>query len=260
MSHSVTLQPLSDRVVNAEHEADGDVGVRCTVLLGDRYTVVFDTLYSRQDMREGGALAEKRRRPIIVVNSHADDDHAWGNAAFPLAPIVAHRLCRERFTGGDELTSQLRLRRQENPAEFGDVQLVPPDVTFDTVLNIDVGGFTIALHHLPGHKRDCLVGHLPELGILLGGDTVETPIPLLVDGPLRAWSADLRAWAARDDVTTVIASHGPIAGRELLLQNADYLDSLAAGRSDGWAPGAGVPDFYLEAHRRNVARAAEITT
>jgi glyoxylase-like metal-dependent hydrolase (beta-lactamase superfamily II) len=259
LNHRVTLQPLSDRVVNAEHEADGDVGVRCTVLLGDRYTIVFDTLYSRTDMREVVALVEKRRRPVIVVNSHADDDHAWGNAAFPLAPIIGHRFCRERFLAGDELSSQLRLRRQENPEEFGDVELVPPDLTFDTALSLDAGGFTVELRHLPGHKRDCLVAHLPELGILLGGDTVETPIPLLVDGPLQAWSGSLRAWANRKDVKTVVASHGPIAGPELLLRNADYLDSLAAGRSDGWAPDPGTPDFYTDAHRRNVARAAELT-
>ena len=259
MNHRVTLQPLSDRVVNAEHEVDGEVGVRCTVLLGDRYTIVFDTLYSQRDMREVGTLVEKRRRPVIVVNSHADDDHAWGNAAFPLAPIIGHRLCRERFVVGDELTSQLLRRRQENPEEFGDVELRPPDVTFDTALSLDAGGFAVELHHLPGHKRDCIVAHLPELGILLGGDTVETPIPLLVDGPLLAWADSLRAWASRDDVNTVVASHGPISDSGLLLRNADYLESLAAGRSDGWVPAPGTPDFYEEAHRRNVARASEVT-
>jgi glyoxylase-like metal-dependent hydrolase (beta-lactamase superfamily II) len=259
VTHRVTLHRLSDQVVNAEHETDGEPGVRCTVILGDRYTIVFDTLYSQRDMREVCTLVEERRRPVIVVNSHADDDHAWGNAAFPLAPIIAHDLCRDRFVG-DELFSQLRHRQQENPDEFAGVELVPPDITFRTTLALDAGGFSVVLHHLPGHKRDCLVAHLPELGVLLGGDTVESPIPLLVDGPLRGWADSLRAWAGRSDVETVVPSHGPVSGPELLVRNADYLDSLAAGRSDGWRPGDDTLAFYAEAHDRNVARGAELTS
>ena len=176
MKHRVTLHHLSDRVVNAEHETSGEPGVRCTVLLGERFTIVFDTLYSQRDMRQVCALVEERRRPVLVINSHADDDHAWGNGAFPLAPIIGHDLCRQRFVVGHELASQLEQRQEENPEEFEHVELIAPDITFSSTLTVDAGGFTVVLHHLPGHKGDCLVAHLPELGFLLGGDTVESPI------------------------------------------------------------------------------------
>lgn len=258
MKHRVTLHHHSDQVVIAEHETSGEPGVRCTILLGERYTIVFDTLYSQRDMREVCALVEARRRPVLVINSHADDDHAWGNAAFPLAPIIGHILCRERFVVGHELTSQLRHRTEENPEEFENVELIAPDITFSSTLAVDAGGFTVVLHHLPGHKKDCLVAHIPELGILLGGDAVESPIPLLVDGPLLAWADSLRTWGERPDVKTVVPSHGPVSGPELLIQNSTYLSTLAAGRADGWAPAPDTPDFYAEAHLRNVAKAAEL--
>jgi len=258
VSHRITLRPISDLVVNVEHEAPDEPMVRCTILLGNRYTVVFDTLYSQRDMEAVCEVVERQRRPVLVINSHADDDHAWGNAAFPLAPIVAHEFCRERFLNGDELKVQLRTRQKENPEEFASVVLVAPDITFSTSLAIDAGGFTVSLHHLPGHKRDCLVAHIPELGVLLGGDTVETPIPLLVDGPLIEWGANLQRWADHKDVKTVIPSHGPVSGPELPARNAAYLKSLASGRDDGWKPSSDTLDFYREAHRRNVARAREL--
>src|SRR4029077_17672336 len=115
------MRSLSDVVINVEHEAPGEPNVRCTILLGTRYTVVFDTLYSQRDMQDVCGVVERQRRPVIVINSHADAAHAWGNAAFPLAPIVAHKSCRERFVLGHELTAQLRMRQKENPEEFAAV-------------------------------------------------------------------------------------------------------------------------------------------
>jgi glyoxylase-like metal-dependent hydrolase (beta-lactamase superfamily II) len=257
MQHTVTLTTLSDLVVNAERGAPGEPNVRSTVLLGDRYTIVFDTLYSPRDMTEVCALVEERRRPLIVINSHADEDHAWGNGAFPLAPIVGHQQCRERFLDPDDVAARLRRRLPENPEEFGSVVLRAPDITFTESLSLDAGGFTVELHHLPGHKRDCLIAHVPQHRLLLGGDCVEDPLPLLEDGPLHAWSSALRTWATRPDVETVIPSHGPVSGPDLLIRNADYLESLA-GRTDTWQAGPGEPRFYVEAHTRNRLRAAEL--
>jgi glyoxylase-like metal-dependent hydrolase (beta-lactamase superfamily II) len=258
VSQPVALRPLADWVVNVERDAPGEPGVRSTVLLGERYTVVFDTLYSPRDMAPVSELADRRRRPVLVVNSHADYDHVWGNGAFPLASIVGHEACRERFLDDGDVAATLRRLLPESPEEYSLVVLRPPDVTFSERLAIDAGGFSIVLHHLPGHKRDCIVAHVPEHGLLLGGDTIEDPIPLLDDGPLGAWSAALRAWAARTDVHTVIPSHGPVSGTELLVRNADYLDSLRDGPA-GWEPPPDAAPFYERAHARNVRRAADLT-
>jgi glyoxylase-like metal-dependent hydrolase (beta-lactamase superfamily II) len=259
VSHEVVQEPLTDVLINFRHRAAGDVDVRASVLLGDRWTIVFDTLYSPRDLPQLCDLAERRGRPVVVVNSHADDDHAWGNSAFPLAVVVGHHECRERFLDVDDLQAQLDRRRAADPEEFGPVVLRPPDVTFDETMTIHAGGFTVVLVHLPGHKRDCIVAHVPELGLFLGGDTIEDPFPLLVDGPRLRWASNLRSWAARKDVKTVVPSHGPITDTTLLLRNAAYLESLLdpdpASRLE---PPAGSPEFYIGAHDRNLTRAAQL--
>lgn len=251
----VTLTQLSDILYSAERGAAGEPGVRALILLGDRYTIVFDTLYSPRDMALPLDLAGRRRRPLLVVNSHADYDHAWGNAAFPGVPIIGHTLCRERLLSEGAMLLE---KQREDPAEYATARLCPPDITFHESLSIDAGGFTVSLHYLPGHMRDCIVAHIPEHGMLLAGDCAEVPIPLLGDGPLDAWIAALRSWAEHSGVRTVIPSHGAISGPELLTRNAEYLESLATGRAGDWQPDPGAPAFYREAHIRNVERAVAL--
>jgi glyoxylase-like metal-dependent hydrolase (beta-lactamase superfamily II) len=252
MNRFTQLSPMLHAV---ERWKDGALDVRGLVLTGDRYTIVFDTLYSPRDMAAVLDLAAQRRRPVLVIDSHADYDHAWGNGAFPNASIVGHIACRERLVAEGP---QLDEKRREDPDEYATSRLIPPDIVFDHTLSIDAGGFTVVLHHLPGHTRDCLVAHVPEQRLLLTGDTAELPFPLLGDGPIDDWIAALERWAADPRVETVIPAHGPVSGTELLRANARYLATLAEGRDDGWTPGEDAPEFYRRMHPRNVARAAEL--
>ena len=101
--------------------------------------------------------------------------------------------------------------------------MVPPTITFADSLAIDLGGVTVELSHLPGHTEDCLVAFVPEWGVLLAGDTVETPFPLLDETlPVQPWIDRLAEWAGRADVETVIPCHGEIGGRELIEGNIAY--------------------------------------
>ncbi|HEV2953858.1 MAG TPA: MBL fold metallo-hydrolase [Candidatus Dormibacteraeota bacterium] len=256
--YPVTLTPFSDTLINAERCADGDPYVRSTLLLGDRLTIVFDTLYCPADMDSTLEIARARERPVVVINSHADYDHVWGNGAFPDSVIVGHGLTRKRFLDKGDVAATLARKLPESCEEYGTVVLRPPEITFIDELTIEAGGFSVVLHHLPGHRADCIVAHIPQAGILLAADTAEDPIPVVVDGPLRTWSTDLRHWARRHDAHTIIPSHGPISGPELLVRNADYLDSLIEGRSDGWEAGPDTLPFYSQVHLGNVARAAEL--
>ena len=52
-------------------------------------------------------------------------------------------------------------------------------MTFNSRLFLDLGGVTLELRHLPGHTSDCIVGWIPEWGVLLGGDAIETPLPVV---------------------------------------------------------------------------------
>ncbi len=254
MTPDVDVTRLDEGVYIASRSlGGGEPDVRAALFVGARRAVVVDTLARPEDMAPLIDLIAARGLPVVVVNTHADWDHAWGNAAFSAAPIVGHQLCRTRLLGERE-RAVLARKRAEDDLFYANVQLLPPDVTFETTLRLDLGGLTVELHHAPGHQPDCLVAYVPERRLLYAGDCAEDPFPLLNSGPREGWIQALRAWSARD-LDTVVPSHGRIGGVELLKANADYL----AGLDHDEPPPVGTPDFYLEAHTSNQAVARRLS-
>jgi glyoxylase-like metal-dependent hydrolase (beta-lactamase superfamily II) len=225
-----------------------DFDVRAAVLVGDARAVVFDSLAHPTQMADVAALVGGR--PVTVVYSHADWDHAWGTGGLErVDEVVAHEAAAHRFR--TDVPEELARRRAATPHEWDDVRLVPPSRTFEAMLTLDLGGATLELHALPGHTPDCLVGWVPEWGVLLAGDTVETPLPVVNDGAaVGAWVARLRAWTVAAGVTTVVPSHGRLGGIELLDRTAAYLEGLTTGAAP---PEGTLSAFYEETHRRNLS-------
>ena len=203
----------------------------------ERYVVLIDTLDTPAAAE--AALAHLRAplasgRRLLVVNTHADWDHAWGNAAFAgpdaawPAPIIGHRLCRERLRSAAARDELARMQAAE-PARFGAVALVPPTIAFDGDLTIDGGDLTLELLPTPGHQPDHVAVWLPELRLLLPGDAAEDPFPSVADAAgLPALRASLARLAALEPAT-VLACHAP--GRTdpgLLAANIAYFDALEA--------------------------------
>lgn len=257
MADEVQITQVQDGIYLAERslgeQGSEATGVRAALLLGERRAAVIDTLLCVEDMAPFLALIAAHGRPVVVVNTHADWDHCWGNAAFPGAPIVGHRLCRERILNPD--TARMEEVRATQPARFVNAPLLAPDVTFETVLALDLGGLTLELHHLPGHTPDCLMSYVPERSFLYAGDCAEDPFPLLNSGPLDGWIAGLRGWAERD-IATVVPAHGRISGVELLRANAEYLERL---RGEAPLP-AHTPASYVESHAENVQAARRLAS
>lgn len=227
----------------------GDFEVRAVLIAGEARVVVWDSLSHPDDMRL--FLPMIGDRELVVIYSHADWDHVWGTAGLPCDRMtpVGHVLCAERFD--TDVPLALAEKMAEDPARWAAVQLVPPAVTFDRQYRVSLGSTTLHLHHLPGHTADSIAGFLPERGVLLLGDAVETPLPLVPEGcDLNRWIEELLRWQAEPRVRTVIPSHGPIGGREILARNIDYLQALLAGREIS-VPDA-LDDFYREAHLANV--------
>lgn len=248
--NEVTLRELTPAIWLAERPLDADVTVCAAVVFGETVSAVVDTLIRPEDMMPVREMLAERGRPILVVNTHADWDHTWGNAAFPDTPIIAHRLCRAVMLTEGQRT--LEEKRATEPKRFRGVTIVPPTITFSAFMDIDLGGLTLSIHHLPGHTADEAVVHIPEASVLLAGDAAEWPIPTTDDGPLRSWADTLRQWALRGDVHTVVPSHGPVSDAQLLRDNAQYLDALVTDPAVRWEPPAVMP-FYQEAHRKNAA-------
>ena len=231
--------------------ATRDFEVRAVALLGSSRILVFDTLLHPSDMHPFADLAEGRE--VVTVYTHADWDHVWGTAGLPGrgGEVVAHEACAERFAV--EVPATLEQRRSEEPGVWDDVELVVPTTLFETSLALGLAPWTVELHHCPGHTRDSVVAWIPEAGVLLCGDAVEDPWPLSEEGlALDPWIASLERWLCEPALSTVIPSHGPISGRELLERNIDYLTALRDGRD--YPVPVGVDPFYVEHYERDRQR------
>lgn len=231
--------------------------VRGALIVGEQRVLIWDTLSHPRDMAavceflENEGLSE---RQLMVVYSHADWDHVWGTGGLPAdISIIAHALSGTRFE--NDVPLYLAEVRRKTPGRWDDVTLVPPTIIFDDDLTVDLGGVTVELSHLPGHTEDCLVAFIPEWGVLLGGDTVETPFPLLDESlPVQPWIDRLAGWAERMDVGMVIPCHGEIGGRELIEDNIAYLSGLLNGSAQ--AQTGNDDAFYETSHIENVRKVA----
>jgi glyoxylase-like metal-dependent hydrolase (beta-lactamase superfamily II) len=202
-----------------------------------RYVVLVDTLINPATAAKAVAFAQPYLhdgRQLLVVNTHADFDHAWGNqlfagpgAPYP-APILASRLCAERFHNG-EVAQKLVEMQQTHPAIFAEVVPTPPTLTFDDKLIIDGGDLTIQLLPTPGHTEDHIALYLPEIRTLLAADAAEVPFPLAnsaADLPvMRASIAQLAAL----NPAVALYCHAPVTiGPQLLHDNITYFDRIEA--------------------------------
>ena len=226
-----------------------DYAVRSFVIIGSKRAVVFDSLTQPRDLFALKDLLAGRA--FHIVYSHGDWDHVWGTGGlgeFSLA-ITAHSECLQRFN--DDIPRALRQKQLAEPGTWDKVHLMPPDITFSSRLDLDLGDVTLELHHLPGHTRDSIVGWIPDWGILLGGDSIETPLPVVNSARLVAgWLAWLEEWAARPELTRAVPSHGSVSGRESLDETIKYLRALQ-GDQEFDLP-ASMEDFYRETHQKNL--------
>ena len=69
----------------------------------ERLLVVVDTLSTPADARRlrAAIAADVAGRTLLVVDTHADYDHAWGNSVFADVPIIGHARCGERLPGAE---------------------------------------------------------------------------------------------------------------------------------------------------------------
>lgn len=206
----------------------GDL-VRSHLIYTKNFTVVYDTLLGPLS---GGFLAKRaaaRGKSVLVVDSHSDWDHYWGNQCFN-GPILGLQLTAERILG-DFGRAELAKKTGEH-ASYGAVKLVAPNVRLSGETVLDGGDLTLQLLHTPGHRPDHLALYIPEIRTLLAGDAVETPFALLdEDSPARDLES-MQQTLARFlslDVDWLLCNHAPPqAGKGLVQANLEFYRQLVS--------------------------------
>jgi glyoxylase-like metal-dependent hydrolase (beta-lactamase superfamily II) len=202
------------------------------IITTQRYVVIVDTMINAVTGRKLLEVAREKLgngRQLLVVNTHADYDHCWGNMVFVEeypAPIVGSKLSVPIFEQ-PEVQEALKQRQEREPDIFDEVVFVPPTVQVDGRLLIDGGDLTLELFPTPGHTIDHYSLFIPEINTLLAADAAEVPYPMArtVDG-LPAMRQSLAKLAAMN-AETVLYCHAPVTiGPQLLRDNKVYFDKL----------------------------------
>lgn len=230
--------------------------------------VLIDTLYDEALTRRMlGALHAVHRGPIeTVVNTHANGDHCWGNAAVSGARIVSSRSTAEEMPelhpklmhtlvrasraarssrllhGLLSLGARLgvpRLRSLLDAApfivehfgvfDFGHVRLRVPDETFDGALTLELEGRRVELIELgPAHTRGDVIAFVPDARVVFTGDLLFAGShPVAWEGPIEGWIAACDRILALE-VDVIVAGHGPISTKRDIEETKLYWSELLA--------------------------------
>ncbi len=183
----VKLNRLSEHIYALPPDPATDRPILGAVV-GGRATLVVDAGNSPAHARLllSGLAQVTSAPPQYVVLTHWHWDHVFGASAFA-APIFAHgetsrkveELARldwsdaaldQRVAEGTEIAFCRDMFKAEWPDRAG-LHIRPPDVSFDSWLEFDLGGATCRAQHVGGdHSADSSVVYVPEDEVLFLGD------------------------------------------------------------------------------------------
>ncbi|GAC1405239.1 MAG: fumarylacetoacetate hydrolase family protein [Mycobacterium sp.] len=222
------LHSVADRVW-AWTLPDGGYGwSNAGLIAGEGESLLVDTLFDRQLTQE---MLDAMRSVIdaapitSALITHSNGDHTHGNqlldptvrviAATGTAAEIAHDMAPEMLAMvqnadlGPIATPYLRDRFC--PFDFSGITVRNADVTFDDVMDLEVGGRAVSLLNLgPAHTAADSVVHVLDAGVLFAGDLLFIGCtPIVWAGPISGWIAACDAMIALD-APIVVPGHGPI--------------------------------------------------
>jgi glyoxylase-like metal-dependent hydrolase (beta-lactamase superfamily II) len=207
------------------------------LVVGDGASLLVDTLF---DLRLTQAMLDSmapitRVAPIdVLVNTHANGDHCYGNQLLDGAAIIASAATAREMT---EVPPAMMAALNAAPGEvgalfagfFGDfqfdgIELRLPTRTFEGRLEVSVGGRVVELIEVgPAHTAGDTLVYAAEARTIYTGDI------LFIGGTPIVWAGPLSNWVAACDlilgmdVDTVVPGHGPITDKSGVAEVRDYL-------------------------------------
>ena len=212
------------------------------VVLGRAAALVIDTRATYGQAREIIAdLRSLTSDPVtVVVDTHGHFDHAFGNALFRPATIWGHERCvafMERTAEARKPT--IEAETPELAGQLAEVEVDPPDRTFESEAAVEVGGREVSLRFLGrGHTDHDVVISVPGTDVVFAGDLLENgAVPFYGDAYPIDW-ATTAAHLARlvdPDRGVVVPGHGDHAGWAFADAQAASIAALATLGARVWA-------------------------
>jgi len=112
-------------------------------------------------------------------------------------------------------------------AEFRDLKVRLPDITFDHELDLELGGREVQLKFLGrGNTVGDVIAYLPKEKIVITGDLVDSPVPFLYGGFPIEQIATLKRMEALDFDTLVPGHGGVLKGKGYVRQEIALIEAV----------------------------------
>lgn len=200
------------------------------------------------------------RAPLaMLVNTHADGDHFWGNQLVgdidsltserALAEMAHHRPGAMRafaalgrllasFPSRDLRAAGRYFAGMCAPYDFASVVHTPAKRGFTGALDLDIGGRRVRLIEVgPAHTQGDLLVHVPDAKTLFAADIAFIGVtPVMWAGPLANWLKALDL-ILEMDVETIVPGHGPVTDKDGLAQVKAYWEFTERAARQHYAVG-----------------------
>jgi len=247
MSGHVYTRGLHDlgNSVYAYLQPDGSWGwSNAGIIIDGEASLLVDTLY---DLALTGEMLATMRTAIpaansidILVNTHANGDHCYGNQLVSGARIIASaRTAQEMLEVPPERMAMLLKQAPALGAlgtfashvfgsfHFDDITLTPPNQTFEGHLDLRVGTKEVQLLEVgPAHTRGDTLVYVPGDRVVFSGDI------LFIEGHPIMWAGPVGNWIrACDtildlDVDMIVPGHGPLTDKQGVARLKGYWEYL----------------------------------
>lgn len=235
MSADLRLQPVGDGIYAIIGELDqrSPTNLGNNATFGAIVTTAGVVLIDSGGSQPGAAALETALRgvtdkPVVLVINTGGQDHRWlGNAHFKAKDAEVIASSAAVADQKQRVAMQLQGIRELVGASAADAtKPVHADRVFDTALDLEIGGVTLALRHAgPAHTPGDSFVWLPQHRIVFSGDIVYAERMLGVGPQSHAgrWIAAFEAMAALRPAI-VVPGHGPpVSLAQATAQTYDYL-------------------------------------